>query len=94
MNDIDLELLDANKEAHPEVFKAVYESAIEEQIRDVAKISLNDELAILRKTVKYILEVIRELHEGELDIVKFMEHSNAIEAIIARVDKVFEEGNV
>lgn len=91
MSDIDLELLDANKEAHPEVFKAVYESAIEEQIREVAKISLNDELAILRKTVKYILEIIRELHEGELDIVKFIEHSNAIERIVKEVDELFEE---
>lgn len=92
MNNIDLELLNANKEAHPDVFQEVYEKAIEKLIRQ--RCSLNEELAIHRKTLKYILEIIRELHEGELDIVKFMEHSNAIEAIIARVDKVFEEGNV
>jgi hypothetical protein len=93
MRDIDFDLLNANKESSPEVYKEVYESTIEALIRQDG-ISLNEELAILRKTVKYILEIIRELHEGELDIVKFMEHSNAIEAIIARVDKVFEEGNV
>ena len=90
MKDIDFELLNANKESRPEVYKEVYESTIEALIRQDG-ISLNEELAILRKTVKYILEIIRELHEGELDIVKFMEHSNAIERIVKEVDDLFEE---
>lgn len=90
MRDIDFELLNANKESNPEVYKEVYESTIEALIRQDG-ISLNEELAILRKTVKYILEIIRELHEGELDIVKFMEHSNAIERIVKEVDDLFEE---
>lgn len=91
MNNIDFELLNANKEAHPEVYKEVYEKSIEKQIREDG-ISLNEELAILRKTVKYILEIIGQLHEGELDIERFMAHSNAIESIVDRVDKAFEEG--
>lgn len=90
MSQIDFELLNANKESNPEVYKEVYESTIEALIRQDG-ISLNEELAILRKTVKYILEIIRELHEGELDIVKFMEHSNAIERIVKEVDDLFEE---
>lgn len=90
MRDIDFDLLEANKESSPEVYKEVYESTIEALIRQDG-ISLNEELAILRKTVKYILEIIRELHEGELDIVKFMEHSNAIERIVKEVDDLFEE---
>lgn len=89
MNNIDMELLNANKEAHPEVFKEVYEKAIEELIRQ--RISLNGELAILRKTLKYILDIIRELHDGELNIEEFMKHSNDIESIIAEVDKEFGE---
>jgi hypothetical protein len=90
MRDIDFDLLNANKESNPEVYKEVYESTIEALIRQDG-ISLNEELAILRKTVKYILEIIRELHEGELDIVKFTKHSNAIERIVKEVDDLFEE---
>lgn len=91
MNNIDFELLNANKEAHPEVYKEVYEKAIEDQIREDG-ISLNEELAILRKTLKYVLEIIGQLHEGELDIERFMAHSNAIESIVKNVDEVFGEG--
>ena len=89
MKNFDLELLNANKEAHPEVYEEVYEKVIEERIRQDC--SLNAELAILRKTLKYILDIIRELHDGELNIEKFMEHSNAIESIIAKVDEEFGE---
>lgn len=91
MNDIDFELLNANKESNPKAYKEVYEKIIEGMIRK--ECTLNEELAILRKTVKYILEIIRELHEGELDIVKFMEHSNAIERIVKEVDDLFEEAS-
>ena len=92
MSRIDFDLLNANKESSPEVYKEVYESTIEALIRQDG-ISLNEELAILRKTVKYILEIIRELHEGDLDIEKFMEHSNAIERIVREVDDLFEEAS-
>lgn len=90
MNNIDFELLNANKEAHPDVYKEVYEKSIEDLIRQDG-ISLNEELAILRKTLKYVLDIIRELHEGELDIAKFMKHCNAIESIVRNVDEAFGE---
>lgn len=92
MNDIDFELLNANKDSNPRAYKEIYEKCIEELIRQ--NCSLNEELATYRKAIKYILEKMRTLHENEIDVERFMEHSNAIEAIIARVDKVFEEGNV
>lgn len=89
MMNVDFDLLNANKESNPEVYKEVYEKSIEGMIRK--KCTLNEELAIYRKTIKYILQIIRQLHEGELDIVKFMEHSNAIERIVKEVDDLFEE---
>lgn len=47
MNNIDFELLNANKEVSPEAYNAVYEREIERRIRQ--KYSLNSELAILRQ---------------------------------------------
>lgn len=92
MKDIDFELLNANKESNPRAYKEVYESAITKQIREAEGISLDEELGVLRKTVKYILEIIGQLHEGELDIERFTKHSDAIEHIIKEVDEIFEEG--
>lgn len=90
MKDIDFELLNANKGSNPRAYQEVYEKSIEELIRQ--NCSLNEELATYRKTIKYILEIIKELHEGDLDIERFMQHSNAIERIIKEVDEIFEEG--
>ena len=43
----DLELLNANKEKHPEAYNATYEKAIEEEIKK--KYSVERELSILRQ---------------------------------------------
>ena len=91
MSGIDFELFNANKEKYPEVYNEVYEKTIDDRIRKTG-ISLSEELAVLRKTVKYILEIIGQLHEGELDIERFTKHSDAIERIIKEVDEIFEEG--
>lgn len=92
MMNVDFELLNANKESNPKAYKEVYEKSIEDMIRK--ECTLNEELAIYRKTIKYILQIIRQLHEGELDIERFVAHSNAIESIVDRVDKAFEEGKI
>lgn len=89
-NNIDWDLINANKETAPEVVKQVRDKAIEKDIRKT--VSASEEFAILRKTVKYILHIIRELHEGDLDITEFTKHTEAIETIISTVDREFEEG--
>jgi non-homologous end joining protein Ku len=47
MKDFDIELLNANKEAHPDVYEDVYEKAIEERV--ARKYSPKQEIAILRQ---------------------------------------------
>lgn len=47
MKDIDMDLLNANKEAHPDVFQEVYEKAIEARI--ALRYSPKQEIAILRQ---------------------------------------------
>ena len=43
--------------------------------------SLADEVAILRKAVAYLFEIISILHEGELDNSEFSEYNKIVEAI-------------
>lgn len=47
MNDIDMDLLNANKEKHPDVFKKVYSKAIEERV--ALRYSPQQEIAIIRQ---------------------------------------------
>lgn len=47
MKGFDLELLNANKEAHPKTYNAAYEKAIEDEIKK--KYSVERELSILRQ---------------------------------------------
>ena len=86
---IDWDLINANKESSPEAIKQVRDKAIERDIRK--KVTADEEFAILRKTVKYILQIIRELHEGDLNTEEFMAHTEEIENIISSVDHEFEE---
>ena len=88
-NNIDWDLINANKESSPEAIKQVRDKAIERDIRK--RVSSDEEFAILRKTVKYILQIIGQLHDGELNVEEFMEHTAAIESIISTVDHEFEE---
>lgn len=83
-------LIDKNREASPDSYKFLREKKIVKEIRDELKISENEESALFRKTLKYILDIIRELHDGEIDTEKFMKHYNDIESIIAKVDAELE----
>lgn len=47
MKGFDLELLNANKEAHPETYNAVYDRCIEDEVEK--KYTVKQELAILRQ---------------------------------------------
>lgn len=88
-NNIDWDLINANKETNPAAVKQVKDKVIQRDIRK--RVSADEEFAILRKTVKYILHIIRELHEGDLNIEEFMAHTEEIENIISAVDHEFEE---
>ena len=54
INGFDLELLNANKDKNPETFNAVYEKAIEDEIKK--KYSVERELSILRQRDRKPLE--------------------------------------
>ena len=43
--------------------------------------SVSDEVAILRKAVAYLFDLIATLHEGELDNAEFAEYNALVEAI-------------
>ena len=43
--------------------------------------NVSDEVAILRKAVAYLFELISTLHEGELDNAEFAEYNALVEAI-------------
>jgi hypothetical protein len=47
MEGFDLELLNANKEAHPEVYERVYDNAIEEKVRK--RYRVEKEISFLRQ---------------------------------------------
>lgn len=45
--------------------------------------TLEDEIAILRKAVAYLFELISKLHEGELNNAEFAEYNAIVEQIKA-----------
>ena len=51
-----------------------------------------EELAVIRKTVKYILEIIAELHDGEIDTKRFDDYNERIEKIVAQAKKEYSVG--
>ena len=95
-----LKLVRKNKEVSPRSWELIREKKIVEKIRAGQTrggvtirepISENKESALFRKTLKYVLDLIRELHSGEIDTAEFDKHYEAIESIIAEVDKELEQ---
>ena len=43
--------------------------------------TVSDEVAILRKAVAYLFDLIATLHEGELDNAEFAEYNALVEAV-------------
>lgn len=90
-----LRLANKNKSVSPRSWELLREKRIVQKIRDGhsengvvirESISENKESALFRKTLKYVLDLIRELHDGEMDTADFMKHYNAVESIISEVD--------
>lgn len=53
--------------------------------------SVADEVAILRKAVAYLFEIISILHEGELDNAEFAEYNALVEQIKTVAKATMEE---
>ena len=53
------------------------------------EIGTAEELCIIRKTLKFVLEVIKTLHDGEIDTSHFDEYCAAVEAIIAEKNEIY-----
>lgn len=52
---------------------------------------VDDEVAILRKAVAYLFELIATLHEGELDNTEFAEYNALVEQIKEYATTTMEE---
>lgn len=65
----------------------------QEILREIRpEMSVNDELAILRKAVAYLFEIIELLHTGEISNEEFKAHHEYIERIKAAVKSKIDEG--
>lgn len=86
-------LIEKNREVAPESYNEIRERAIVDKIRDgdpehnVPKRSENEELALLRKAVKYLYDIVAQLHKGEVDNPEFIKYYNDIEAAKERASK-------
>lgn len=52
----------------------------------------DEEIAILRKAVAYLFELISKLHEGEIDNAEFAEYNAKVEEIKAEAKGTLENG--
>lgn len=59
--------------------QALYEDKIKEDVRK--EMSADDELAILRKAVARLFEIVSTLHKDEIDNIEFVEYNELIESI-------------
>lgn len=50
-----------------------------------------DEIAILRKAVAYLFELISKLHEGEIDNSEFAEYNSFVEQLKAEAKEVLKQ---
>lgn len=57
----------------------LYEDKIKEDVRK--EMSADDELAILRKAVAKLFEIVSTLHKDEINNAEFAEYNNLVESI-------------
>lgn len=81
-------LINKNREADPQSYDEIREKIIVDKIRNgieeggeqiTKPRSENEELAVLRKAVKYLYDLISVLHQGEIDNEEFMKYYNDVE---------------
>jgi hypothetical protein len=70
-------LIEANRQADPESFNEIKERAIVDMIRNgnselgIPQRTENEELALLRKAVKYLYDIVKTLHKDEVFNAEF-----------------------
>lgn len=81
-------LIEANKQAAPESFEILKEKVIVDAIRNgdkslgIPKRTENEELALLRKAVKLLYDLISVLHQGEINNEEFIKYYNDVENLV------------
>lgn len=60
-----------------------YTDIVKEKVKEVHP-HPEDEIAILRKSVAYLFELISKLHQGEIDNTEFAEYNAKVEQIKAK----------
>lgn len=91
MTNLQIRLANVNKSKHPAQFDGVRAAMIVEEIeRGENPRSKDEQIAVLRKAVAYLFELIGTLHEGEINNAEFMEYHNSVEAIKVKVDEMLE----
>ena len=86
---IKLKLAQKNRTVDEESWQGLRSREIVKRIRK--KRSESEELAVLRKAVACLFEVVSKLHAGEIANEEFMTYHAEIEAIKAAVDRYMEE---
>lgn len=92
---MNLRLAKKNKEVSPKSWKNLREKAIVAQIRQgkneyIKPRSQNEELALLRKAVKCLFDIVKTLHYEEIKNNDFIQYYNDVEYIINEVDSNFQ----
>lgn len=85
---MNIRLAKKNREVSPKSWEALREKSIVDKIRNGRKEngkvvrkarSANEELAILRKSVKYLYDLISTLHPDEIENTEFVQYYSDVE---------------
>ena len=94
MTNSQIRLANANKAEHPAQFDGVRAAMIVKEIeRGENPRSKDEQIAVLRKAVAYLFELIGTLHEGEINNAEFVAYHESVEAIKLKVDRMLEGKN-
>lgn len=69
----------------------LYEDKIKEDVRK--EMSVDDELAILRKAVAKLFEIVSTLHKDEINNAEFAEYNELIESIKRKHKEIRDDEN-
>lgn len=92
---MNIRLANKNRIESPKSWDALREKVIVDKIREGDEErkprSANEELALLRKSVKYLYDLIDTLHHDEIDNAEFMEYYSDVERCKAEAKAEMEE---